>query len=127
MKDGKPVILFVEDERLMLMAFERNFDDVAHVLLAENLSLAQQLFHEHRDELDLVIVDGHVDSNCLDTIPFVRMVRREGYAGPLLSAASDLRDQDEMMRRGCSHRVERKQDLTEVVRTILRDADKLGA
>ena len=116
-------ILFIENEQLIYETFVNALilgtprgNETPKVLWAQTLEEAETLFDGHREELDLIVVDGMLDSDECDTEDLVRCMREKGYSGPM--AANSFQYNEVLQRAGCSHSFD-KNDVANLALEIL--------
>lgn len=114
----KPTILAVDDTQSILEMYQMSLRGFT-VLTAETTAAALDLYAAHRNQIDVVVLDGHLAAGT--TLGLIRDLRMMGYAGPMIAASSDPDLRVEMIRASCTHSIVRdKREVRSLVSTILR-------
>ncbi len=118
MKNGKPVILTIDDDvslqRLWKIVFQREGIEVIHAFTNDE---AWMMFVRQQGRFDAIVFDGHVGRSDIPTLTLVEMVRKL-FDGHMIAASSDLALRRQMKTAGCTRQCE-KQNLPEVVLELL--------
>lgn len=122
MSDAKPVVLIFEDHPTWQQVFASAVDaDSYDVVTADSPAAGRQKFDEVRDRVALVVMDGALGGDDLNSLPLIRYIREAGYTGPMI-AASGLSDyRVDMVRAGCDHS-EGKDQVPGLVESLLAAA-----
>ncbi len=94
-------VLIVEDDAGVRLRYREACPAGTEVLEADNLDMAIKLFLEHEATTDVIIVDGCVPGDEINTLPFIRSARRRGYGGTMIAASSSSLYREQMVAAGC--------------------------
>lgn len=66
---------------------------------------AFELFDQHKDEIDIALLDGYFDKNdpTPDTLVLIAYMRRTGFSKPMIAMSSDGKMCNKQLAAGCSH------------------------
>lgn len=112
-------VLIVEDEEEWQRTWSRYLKrEGAEVLVAFSLEEGERLFEANTD-LALVIMDGSVGSEELNSTSLVQKMRRT-FRGPIVAASGSPTSRRQMMKVGCSHEAD-KHEVSVLVSKILKE------
>ncbi|MEO6077708.1 MAG: response regulator [Candidatus Andersenbacteria bacterium] len=97
-----PTVLIIEDSPEAHSLFTQTLGNIAIILSAQTLEEAKALFTQHSKDISIIVVDGCVPGNTLNTIPLIRMIRKT-FTGPMIAASSRPAFREEMVEAGCTH------------------------
>ena len=112
-------ILIVED---MGWALDNYKMILSHhtLLIARNEEDARSLFEKHKNEIDLIILDGQLDpkDEGINTFNLAADLRSLGYSKEMLAASSDLKMNRTLQERGCTGVIWDKKSIKDIVETV---------
>jgi len=75
------------------------------VLRATKIKDAIEMFLENKVDIELIALDGCVDSqeHELDTVPLIKLFRKEEYTSHIVAISNNALHRTEMCFEGCSH------------------------
>ncbi|MEK7664082.1 MAG: hypothetical protein AAB340_01370 [Patescibacteria group bacterium] len=114
----KKVLVVNDNEKIQSIV--RTFGELLSfaAIQATSLKEGKDLYDQNQD-VDLIVMDGSVDNNHeLDSIPLVKEMRKT-YEGPILAASSNFLYNEDLIRAGCSHKIDSPGDLIAKIRLIL--------
>ena len=101
-------ILLIEDDRrwiAKLTAILKKRD--VYVSTATTISSAEDNFL-NENAFDMVIIDGCIESNTLDSLPLINKLRNEYYyTGLIVATSSDKRNIHPMLNAGCNEGIQK--------------------
>lgn len=118
-------VLLVEDSvqitDLIHRYLKRGRPDI-ELLVANTMSEAKRLIGT-RPELDLVVLDGHINGEFdgLDLLEELREWHR--YSGPILTIAGNAHDREKMLEFGATHEADKTQMVSNVSAKIIEILD----
>ncbi len=112
------VILIVDDDSTAQFIYEKGLAGMpVSIITAYTLEEAAEKFAA-TPAIDLIVMDGCVDSgNTLNTLPLIEKIR-ETYEGPMIAASSLDTYRYRMMKSGCSHEAA-KPEVAALIKKIL--------
>lgn len=112
-------ILLIEDDFGDQFIYAKRLSDYT-LLSAVTLVEGQRLFSQHSASIDLIVIDGCINSgNTLNTIPLIKEIRKT-FAGPMIAASSSVAYRQAMASAGCSHQSS-KEAVPDLVKAMLAD------
>lgn len=100
----KPVVLIVEDSRLIQDLYMDAFSNNAELLQAYTQEEARRYFAKN-NQINCIVVDGNVPESSghasNPTTELIRYFRSLGYDRPIIASAGDPVDEIAMMDAGC--------------------------
>ena len=103
------IVLVVDDEKTWPDYYRTCvIDEPVQVFHAWRIDEAEQLLDEHRENIEVIIVDGYLGEPFQETLEFISRIRASGFTGPLIAASSSYKNNLAMRTRGCSHIAECK-------------------
>ncbi len=95
-------VLVVEDKKAVCDFWQEVFQNTGLVILwAATLKAAVDLFAANPD-VKVVVMDGCLEGDGLDTLPLVRLIR-QSFTGPMIATSSLPEYQEQLRKAGCSH------------------------
>jgi len=110
-------VLVVNDSELIQDMVRMAMGELCAILRATSLQMGRELYDQNQD-VDLVVMDGCVDSSSLDSIPLVEEIRKT-YKGPILAASSSFLCNEELVLAGCDCEIKNTRDLIPKIKLIL--------
>lgn len=112
MRNGKPLVLLLEDRDMSAEIAMMDLGDRVEVLRARNCAEAREHFDKHDDEIDGMYIDALIQGkgDIADdyTYDFVEYVRSRGYQGYMVTASSEGFMNDNLMDSGCDIRSDKE-------------------
>ncbi|MDD4290580.1 MAG: response regulator [Patescibacteria group bacterium] len=94
-------IFLIDDNKNLHNILDFSFQKNTNLLHAYTLEEAQKIFCENLD-IDLILIDGCLNENgVLDTVPFVKMARQNGFQGIIIAMSSDNEFNTKLVEAGC--------------------------
>ncbi|MDD2935409.1 MAG: response regulator [Candidatus Pacebacteria bacterium] len=101
----KKTILIIEDFAELLRLWKKLLSNKAFVLTAETLQQAEELFHKHKKEIDLIAVDGEVNGPVNNTVILVKKIAEEFPSSKMLAISAHPDNNKTLINAGCGHSV----------------------
>ncbi len=115
MEPEKPTIFVVEDSPVRHSRYQRKLQRFVTIIPATTIEEAETLWEKHKDHVALVVMDGCVPGDHLNTVPLVQIIRTT-FQGPIIAASSSTYNREELVKAGCSEGSE----IVDVPATIVR-------
>ena len=96
-------VLVVEDSVPVQEKFAKALSDKVELLQAHTLWQGQMLFNEHKDDLAVIVMDACVPGDRPNSIGLIRLIRAEGFKGPMIAISSLYEYRMRLIEAGCSH------------------------
>jgi len=106
--DKRPKILYVEDDDSVFNAIKRQFDGRVELLRGATLEEGEKLFWENQMTLDLVIMDGCINSTAPNTMPLIRKIAKTGFK-PIIACSSHPCYNRFLIDAGCTDEIEKSE------------------
>lgn len=108
LSNGDFLILVADDDPEVIKLYEKglNFSHTT-VLTATTLDQLSEAFDEHTADIDVIVLDGCIPGDTLNTISFIERARTGGFKNPIIAASSSHLYQQKMMDSGCSHQADK--------------------
>lgn len=105
MIDNNPLILIADDLSKVIDYYERSLAQFSWIstVSATSLDELNEVFNVFSDEIDVIILDGCIPGDTVNTIGFIQRVREAGFTKPIIAASSLPAYRDRMVLAGCSH------------------------
>lgn len=100
-------ILIVEDLERVQNKFSDALAGKVELLQAYTLSQAITLFIEHKETLAVIAMDACVPGDEPNSMRIVKMIRAEGFMGPMIAISSLDEYRMKLVEAGCSHECEK--------------------
>ena len=108
-------ILLIEDEEAFYISLNFVFKKKTNFLHASTLDEAKKIFNENPD-IDLIMVDGCLNPNGeLDTPPFVKMARENGFKGKMIAMSSSEKFNKILIEAGCDESCKKHESLDTIL------------
>lgn len=125
-------ILIVEDDKGLQDIFKMRLEFEGHtVLQAFCVVEAQMHFRSHRDEIELIIVDGYMnpDDQVRTTLGLIETLRDYfEFKGPMIAASNDPTMREDQMAAGCDHVIrQNKSEAIDIALQLLEQQEKMRA
>jgi DNA-binding response OmpR family regulator len=117
MSTTPPTVLIIEDSPEAHDIFTRRLKDNVIILPAQTLEEAEALFTQHGKDISIIVVDGCVPGNVLNTIPLIRMMRKT-FTGPIIASSSRPAFREEMVAAGCTHQAQKLDVPAEILKLL---------
>ncbi len=101
-------ILVVDDERTWPRFWEDIVPDGVEVLHAWDPIDAHGVFGAHRDQIEIIAIDGKMHGPISNNEAFIRYVRESGYTKLILAASANWKYNRTMLEAGCDYEVQHK-------------------
>ena len=105
-KIQRPTVIILEDDELWISLYRRGIQGKAKLLYALDTLNFDDLFKTNPDT-KIITVDANTGTNISYTIYLVEQLRVNGFAGPIIAAATMEYDRQELLKAGCSHECEK--------------------
>ena len=102
-KDNSPLALIADDLPKVITHYKRELIHRFGISTVSATTLEQlyEVFDELFSEIDVIILDGCIPGNELNTIDFIRRAREKGFTKPILAASSSPEYRAMMLEAGC--------------------------
>jgi len=108
--NNEPLVLIADDLPQVIDYYKQlllNMYDISTVS-ATSLDQLDEVFDRFYNEIDVIILDGCIPGDKVNTIEFIRRVRAQGFTKPIIAASSMPEYRMQMMDAGCSHEREKE-------------------
>jgi DNA-binding response OmpR family regulator len=113
-------IFVLEDEELIFNLMKRFFENEVTFIWGINLDIAQRLFVQNKKCIDAVVLDGALGSHRLESLPFLKIILRENFRGPIV--ANSARYNCEMLRAGATHAANEKLEAIKIALNVINSS-----
>ena len=108
--NNEPLVLIADDLPKVIEYYKTlllNKYDISTVS-ATSLDKLDEVFDKFFDEIDVIILDGCIPGDEVNTIDFIRRARARGFSKPIIAASSMHNYRMQMVNAGCSHETEKE-------------------
>jgi response regulator of citrate/malate metabolism len=98
-------ILIIENFTVLLRLWKKLLSGKSFVLTAETLQQAEKLFSKHKNEIDLIAIDGEFHGSVTNTVILVKKIAEEFPSSKMLAISADPDNNEILMNAGCGHSV----------------------
>lgn len=108
--NNEPLVLIADDLSTVISYYKTlllNKYDISTVS-ATSLEQLDEVFDRFLNEIDVIILDGCIPGDQVNTIGFIRRVRAQGFTKPIIAASSMPQYRMRMLDAGCSHETEKE-------------------
>jgi hypothetical protein len=123
MRNGKPLVLLLEDRKMWAEDALETFAGKVEVLWARNCIEARDLFDRFGDEFDGMYIDALIkgENGAEDgyTYDFVEFVCSTGYNAPMVTASSEGYMNDSLFGSGCNVRSRKENAAVKLVELLV--------
>ena len=110
-------VLIVEDDVSLQEMYRKQMTGF-ELVQAYSLDEGRQLFQQHSDSLDAIVLDGNLGQGERGHV-LAREIREAGYTGPVIAASNSTTSTDELLKAGCNHHVDIKIYVAELMEKLL--------
>lgn len=111
------------DIQLSMLLSKLKLNEVVTLMQATTIEEAVALFRANKADLSAIVMDGCVPGNNINTEPLTKMIRAEGFKGPMIAVSGVPWFQDRLVKAGCNTKCSKYQ----VVQRILEVLGVLSA
>lgn len=109
-KNNEPLVLLVDDREDVIHYYKQQLLETYNIstMSATTLKELDEKFDEYSPEIDVIILDGCMPGDDLNTVDFITRARAEGFAKPIIAASGSPLYRQLMFEAGCSHKSEKQ-------------------
>jgi len=108
--NNEPLVLIADDLPKVIDFYKqlliKKYD--ISTVSATTLDELDEVFDRFIQQIDLVILDGCIPGNDINTIEFIERARARGFTKPIIAASSLPEYRMQMVDAGCSHETEKE-------------------
>lgn len=116
------ILVFEDDSRVTDRYQERLAGEPVEIICAQLPGEAMECYEEHKDTVDIIVMDACLADNKPDTIPLVRHIRESGFTGHMIANSSEALFNHELIKAGCDLwvRYSNKYDVPDLLIELLK-------
>lgn len=121
--DNNPLVLIADDLTEHISYYKKQLLERYDISTVSATTLEQldEVFDKFFINVDVVILDGCMPGDTLNTIDFIRHARERGFTKPIIAASSSFEYRMAMIQAGCDYETE-KESAPELASWILAHA-----
>jgi CheY-like chemotaxis protein len=122
--DNNPLVLIADDLPQVIAYYKRQLLDRYDISTVSATTLEQldEVFDKFFHEIDVIILDGCIPGDTVNTISFIKRAREMGFTRPIIAASSMPAYRMQMIAAGCSHEIDDKEFAPELASWLVKSA-----